>query len=254
MTKNTFYESFIDKFKPKLTTDDCYTPPEVYDEVLHFVKAIPCAQNRPIVRPFFPGGDYENFGYPENCIVVDNPPFSIYAKIVRFYLEKNIDFFLFAPTLTQAVYGADVCYVVTASEVVFHNGAKISISFTTTLIDDYRIVTEPALAKRIEAAQKTTEKKNAAKYKFHQNVMTIARLHKSVTKGMDLRIKAEDCRYIRKLDNGHKFFGMGFLLSDSAAAEKAAAEKAAEKGIINIQLSPRELEIIREMNNGKNHG
>ena len=27
MAKNETYEEFVDKFKPKLTTDDCYTPP-----------------------------------------------------------------------------------------------------------------------------------------------------------------------------------------------------------------------------------
>ena len=37
------------------------------------------------VRPFYPGGDYENFVYGENCVVVDNPPFSIISKIIRFY-------------------------------------------------------------------------------------------------------------------------------------------------------------------------
>ena len=28
---NPAYRDFTDKFKTKLTTDDCYTPPEVYD-------------------------------------------------------------------------------------------------------------------------------------------------------------------------------------------------------------------------------
>ena len=27
MAYNESYEEFVDKFKPKLTTDDCYTPP-----------------------------------------------------------------------------------------------------------------------------------------------------------------------------------------------------------------------------------
>ena len=30
---NPAYKDFTDKFKLKLTTDDCYTPPEVYDAV-----------------------------------------------------------------------------------------------------------------------------------------------------------------------------------------------------------------------------
>lgn len=32
------YEEFVEKFKPKLTTDDCYTPAKVYDAVLSFVR------------------------------------------------------------------------------------------------------------------------------------------------------------------------------------------------------------------------
>lgn len=27
------YEGFVEKFKPKKTTDDCYTPPEIYEAV-----------------------------------------------------------------------------------------------------------------------------------------------------------------------------------------------------------------------------
>ena len=74
------YDGFVEKFKPKKTTDDCYTPPEVYDIVLkHVREKYNIADDVPIVRPFYPGGDYENYDYPEGC-VVDNPPFSIFAK------------------------------------------------------------------------------------------------------------------------------------------------------------------------------
>ena len=31
--KSHNYEEFVEKFKPKLTTDDCYTPPTIYDIV-----------------------------------------------------------------------------------------------------------------------------------------------------------------------------------------------------------------------------
>ena len=31
------YTAFVDKFKPKLTTDDCYTPENVYDAVADWV-------------------------------------------------------------------------------------------------------------------------------------------------------------------------------------------------------------------------
>ena len=95
------YDGFVEKFKPKKTTDDCYTPPEVYDVVLkHVRETYNIADDVPIVRPFYPGGDYENYDYPEGCVVVDNPPFSIFAKILDFYQARGIRFFLFAPHLT----------------------------------------------------------------------------------------------------------------------------------------------------------
>ena len=30
------YAAFVEKFKPKKTTDDCYTPPAVYEAVLNY--------------------------------------------------------------------------------------------------------------------------------------------------------------------------------------------------------------------------
>ena len=36
--KHDDYEGFIEKFKPKKTTDDCYTPPLVYDAVKEWVR------------------------------------------------------------------------------------------------------------------------------------------------------------------------------------------------------------------------
>ena len=44
-SENAEYEAFVEKFKPKKTTDDCYTPPEVYEAVADFV-----AEERPIYK------------------------------------------------------------------------------------------------------------------------------------------------------------------------------------------------------------
>ena len=96
------YDAFVAKFNadaPK-TTDDCFTPQPVYEAILEWLKERVGLEGRCIVRPFYPGGDYENYEYPENCVVVDNPPFSILAKIIRFYVNTGIDYFLFAPALT----------------------------------------------------------------------------------------------------------------------------------------------------------
>ena len=94
------YDAFVEKFKPKKTTDDCYTPPGVYNIVLDYVREKVDLTGCRIVRPFYPGGDYENEEYKDSDVVIDNPPFSIITRIVRFYMEQNIRFFLFAPYLT----------------------------------------------------------------------------------------------------------------------------------------------------------
>ena len=50
------YQLFVDKFKPKKTTDDCYTPPNVYDVVKNWALKEYGWEGRTIVRPFYPGG------------------------------------------------------------------------------------------------------------------------------------------------------------------------------------------------------
>lgn len=100
------YQAFVDKFKPKKTTDDCYTPEPVYKAVLDWVVNEYGIDPNNIVRPFWPGGDYLREEYPEGCTVVDNPPFSIVTKICRDYMAAGVKFFLFAPYLTN--FGGDV--------------------------------------------------------------------------------------------------------------------------------------------------
>ena len=82
-------------------------------------------EGKEIIRPFYPGGDYENAEYPKNCVVVDNPPFSIITKIVRWYASRDIPFFLFAPGLTlfHCLRGVDACGIVCDCTIVYANGA-----------------------------------------------------------------------------------------------------------------------------------
>ena len=95
------YESYVAKFQNKeKTTDDTYTPPDVYDAVLHYVGTIYDMKGKEVLRPFYPGGDYRHAVYPDDGVVVDNPPFSIFTEICKFYSEAKIPFFLFGPGLT----------------------------------------------------------------------------------------------------------------------------------------------------------
>ena len=91
---NPEYDSFVAKFEPKKNTDDCYTPPLVYAAIRDWVCDRYDIDPACIVRPFFPGGDFVNYDYPEGCLVLDNPPFSILSEICKFYLAKDIPYFL----------------------------------------------------------------------------------------------------------------------------------------------------------------
>ena len=62
---NPEYNSFVAKFEPKKTTDDCYTPPLVYAAIRDWVCDRYDIDPACIVRPFFPGGDFVNYDYPE---------------------------------------------------------------------------------------------------------------------------------------------------------------------------------------------
>lgn len=261
-TKLTDYEGFVEKFVPKKTTDDCYTPQAVYDEVLRFVGEITDTTGREIVRPFWPGGDYERYDYPDNCIVVDNPPFSIYAKIVRFYLAHHIDFFLFAPSITQTVNGANCCYIILGVNVTYENGAVVPTSFTTTLCKD-RVWCNPDLYNRLDKLN-AVQSKTVTKIKLPDNVVTPATLMRMSKCGVDYKIGANECAYVSKLDNYNQaLFGRSFFLSDKATERKDEAEQQATQnqmderslagrlsalGEVVIELSYREKAIIDILN------
>ena len=77
------YDEFVEKFKPKKTTDDCYTPPEVYEVIKDWACAEYGIDPSKVVRPFYLGGDYESFDYGGGKVVVDNPPFSILSSTIH---------------------------------------------------------------------------------------------------------------------------------------------------------------------------
>lgn len=229
------YEGFVEKFRPKKTTDDCYTPPEVYAAVLDYVRSIADIEGRPIVRPFYPGGDYEHYDYPENCVVVDNPPFSILAKICRDYLARGIDFFLFAPTATL-ICKMDLCHVLTGCRLVYENGAEVRTSFRTTLLPGMRLVTAPELERALMEADRAFMRKVGLKQNkafqsndYPHNVLMPMTAMKFVEDGMRLEIRSDECCVIKALDAIGPTYGHGLLLSTEAAARKEAAEEAAHE-------------------------
>lgn len=251
------YESFVDKFKTKKTTDDCYTPPEVYNCILRYVSEKCNIRGAEIVRPFYPGGDYEKCEYPDGCIVVDNPPFSIISQIARFYMEKDIKFFLFSPHLTLFSASDEYCRIVVGASIIYENGANVKTSFISNLFDDVMVMSDSSLYRELERINEL-KKVDLPRYKYPNSVLTVSAMQWCVERGVSMRFKKEDLYHIGRLDSQkpHKkaIFGTGFLLSEKAAAEKAAAEKEAAKkeaakkdDIIIWELSEREREIIKSM-------
>lgn len=258
---NEEYKEFVDKFKPKKTTDDCYTPPYIYDAVKDWAVNEYGLYGREVVRPFYPGGDYENYVYPKNCVVIDNPPFSILSKIADFYIERNIDFFLFAPGLTVFSTAAKrpVNAIISNSSIIYENGAIVNTAFITNM-GKYKIHVSSELYETIDMAQKWNKSKDKVtlpKYEYPNNLITSAKIKTIANKGQTLKIKPEDCFFVRSLDLNKKkgIYGGGFLLSEKAAEKKAAAEKAAEKKVAEKaamqvwELSEREKKIISQLGN-----
>ena len=250
---NPEYEAFVEKFKPKLTTDDCYTPPLVYETIRDWVCEEYGVSPASIVRPFYPGGDYERFDYPDGCVVLDNPPFSILAKICAFYIDRGIAFFLFAPGLT-AFSGRNVAmrmnHIICNADIEYENGAVVHTAFVTSF-GDCIAQTAPELGKRIAAAVdklRREKRQILPKYTYPDNVLTAAMLGSYSKYGIDFSVRREDCTLISALDaqraEKKAIFGGGLLLSERAAAERAAAERAAATV---WKLSAREKEIIRKM-------
>lgn len=210
------YEGFVEKFKPKKTTDDCYTPPEVYDAVLQWASCEYGLHGREIVRPFYPGGDYEAAPYPDGCVVVDNPPFSILARIVKFYEERGIDYFLFAPGLTtlgSVRHGA--CAVCADCEITYENGAVVRTNFVTSL-DAAAVRSAPGLYRAVRAAMERIRARGARelpKYAYPDAVLTAAMCNRYSKYGVDFRVMRGECSHITALDAqrdaGKAVFGGG---------------------------------------------
>ena len=250
------YQAFLEKFEAKKTTDDCYTPENIYNVAKRWSLKKYKLGNPPVVRPFYPGGNYKKENYPKGCVVIDNPPFSIISEICEWYTENGIAYFLFAPTLTLlGIMRGKANYVACGSGVVYENGASVNTSFVTNL-GSKKIIAASDLREQIDEANKENlakQHKTLPKYEYPDEVLTATMLCYMAAHGVSLEICADDVHFIRGLDaqkeSGKTLFGSGYLLSKKAAAEKAAAEKAAAEKVrvrdTNVwELSDREKKIV----------
>ena len=231
----------------------------MYDAVLEWVCDKYDLGDAPIVRPFRPGGDYQSEEYPEGCVVVDNPPFSILASIRRWYTERGIKYFLFAPALTSFLRDPFDCLVGCNATVIYANGANVKTSFVTNLDTVNAVVTAPTLAASIALAQKRGRKKPLAKYDYPRNVLMATHLGKLVDRGQEIEIPYSDVSFTRVLDSQkplkRALYGSGYLISNRVANQIEELMKApfvsyaGQEGgeHFSFDLSERELAIIREL-------
>ena len=255
------YQEFLEKFKLKKTTDDCYTPAPVYDAVARYVEETYGVSREQFVRPFYPGGDYQNERYPDGCVVVDNPPFSIMAEILRFYDSKGIRFFLFAPTLTlfSSSSSAGTCTALPCTlSVIYENGASVNTSFLTNLEPrSIRFRSAPKLQEMVqEGIDEFTKtlKKQLPKYSYPPHIITSSWVGILSRLGIEFSVPVAESEGISGLDSqkatGKAIYGKGYIVSDRVKAEreKAEREKAEREKAERWELSERELQIIERLN------
>lgn len=212
------YESYIAKFRdlPK-TTDDTYTPPDVYEAVLQYLREEgKLTDAHTILRPFYPGGDYERAEYPENGIVIDNPPFSIFSKICKFYTARHIPFFLFGPGMTISSVSTYATAVIINTGLVFENGANVRVIFASSLFPDVAMMTAPRLNDLIRACPSQNQKKELPIYETPDELLSVSDLH----------------------PKRGGLFGDHFLIAKAKAKAKRA---------IHIPLSEREQRIVERL-------
>lgn len=222
------YYDFVEKYKPKLTTDECITPDAVYNAVRDFFVERYGLEGCDIVRPFWIGNDYKQLAedYTDNTVVIDNPPFSIFSEIVDFYDSRGIRFVLFADARTCGRLIKKFTVYPRGAIITYENGARILTSFVTNIDRENAIVLSRELFERVEAAgkKKADEKqKIKRKNKYPYNLISAASLaHYDI----DFAIPRDKVRTITKIGD-YKIFGAGYVLAtDVMRGMREAKEKA----------------------------
>lgn len=245
------YESFVAKFSdnPK-TNDDCYTPRDVYEAVVRYVSDIMDMSNKVILRPFYPGGDYINAEYPENGVVIDNPPFSMFTKICRWYASAHIPFFLFGPGLTITSCCKYCTAVIINESVTFENGANVRLNFASNLYDNTIIMTAPKLGRMIADCPSQKPKNPLPCFEYPSEVLSVSDMQCIARNGIEFSVSRDECHIIKDLDCHPKkggLFGDHFLISTEKAKEKEKAKSmrvTSEKIMTPIPFSEREKKIV----------
>ena len=254
LSEDEEYLEFLDKFKAKKTTDDCYTPAVVYEAVAKWVENEYKVSRKDFVRPFYPGGDYKAEKYPKGCIVVDNPPFSILAEILNFYKDNGVRFFLFAPTLTLfSSSSSSSSALPCGATVIYENGASVNTSFLTNLEDrSIRFKSCPSLYKSVQAASDEYAKelhKELPKYSYPDYVVTAAFVARLSKYGIPFEVSVGQSCAISSLDSQRDdkkaIYGKGYLVSEKISKERKEKEIVADKMGLEARIEAARIEAER---------
>ena len=247
------YESYIAKFQDgEKTSDDTFTPKDVYEAVLRYVGETCDLSDKVILRPFYPGGDYENAEYPENGVVIDNPPFSLLMKIIAFYTSRKIPFFLFGPGLTMGNCCKYCSVIVVSEQITFDNGAKVHCNFASNMYGDVMVMTAPRLDEYFRNCKSQIKPKPVAKIGYPDHVLSIGQMQQICKGGVEFVVHSNECEVIKGLDrlseNAHKggLYGHHFLLNTEKMREKMGARRTVDRTIY-VELSDRERKIIEKL-------
>ena len=208
---NISYEEWIKKFDKKdgpKTTDDCYTPREVFEFVEDYFCKFYDIDPAKVIRPFYPGGDYEHEDY-EGKVVIDNPPFSILAKIIEFYQKHNIKFVLFCSAQHGTTRTQGFLTYHMGGQVRYENGAKVNTAFVTNMNEEDAIISDMQFRNTLADMQRRDRKL----IKYADNEITLATFGR-----IDYTLKKRDC--VREIhEQNKKAFGRGYVVTDEAAKE-----------------------------------
>ena len=245
------------------TTDECYTPPAVYDTVLDYAVERYNLQDKHIVRPFIPGGDYQKYVYDKNDVVIDNPPFSITTKIAKWYIDRNIPFLLFinglyGVSLSRGLHG-NATVIVTNAPVSFYNKGsekRIRLGFVTNLEPKNIILRADAtLTNRLNGLVK---KKSFKRFQYPENFLKNNDILAALQRNVELKLTTDNCLFEDNLDY-HKahthgksqrvsVFGGGYLVNDRLYGEFKESLKQDLPNTYCVTLSLREKKLIEHLN------
>ena len=242
------YEAYVAKFAdaPK-TTDDTYTPHDLYEAVLEWLlEKGKITGETPIVRPFYPGGDFESADYPSGCAVIDNPPFSIATKCCKWYTARGIRFFLFCPALTSARMSEFCTLIHIGVPIRFENGASLQISFASNMFGSAAAIAAGDLTQKIEGCKsQKKDTKTIRRIQWPDGIVTVSTMQKIAAGGGTFELDRMSCVFVSKA-GGEEIYG-GMWLSAQAAEAKAKAAKAAKAAVIKVKLLPSEEETLERL-------